>query len=333
MAGTWESRNGDDLDPDIRRFIDTTSRAYADHPPMAGLTPQEARRVAESVRKPWAKGGPVMGHTEDRQIPTPHGPVGVRIHDPSPGRVKPALIYIHGGGWLLFSLDTHDRVMREYAARADVVVVGVDYALSPEVCFPVALEQIVAVVRWLSLHGASVGVDPTRLAIGGDSAGGNMSAATALLLKSEGVGGLLSALLLNYAVLNVDTDEEYHVRFGGPGYMLETQEMADFWTLYLPEPADRRQPLASPVNGDLAGLPPTFLTIPECDLLTGQSLDMAARLRSAGVPVQANVYEGAAHSFLEAVSISPLADRAFQDASDWLRRTLSSAAAAQESGQ
>lgn len=322
MAHQWATLNGTDVDPDIRRFIDETSAEYARHPLLSSLSIPEARKVAEAVRAPWTAGGPVMHSTVEQTVSTPHGPVRVRIHNPSARADKPALIYVHGGGWMLFSLDTHDRLMREYAARAEMVVIGVDYDLSPEVRFPVALEQVVAVVRWASIQAKGLGIDATRLALGGDSAGGNMTFTAALTLRDAGEGDLLKALLLNYAVLNAETSEEYHARFGGEGYMLASDEMEAFWDNYLSAPSDRTNPLVSPMLADVSGLPPVFLAIPECDLLTGQSLDMERRLIEAGVPVQSRIYQGATHSFLEAVSIAPVADRAFQDASDWLRDTL-----------
>jgi len=322
MTQAWHSRKGEDVDPDIRRFIELTSAEYARHPPLTDVPVSFAREVAEAVRAPWAAGGPTMHQTADLEVDTPHGPVRVRVHNPSATPNKPALIYVHGGGWVLFSIDTHDRLMREYAARADVVVIGVDYDRSPEVRFPVALEQIVAVVRWAASHSAALDIDGERLSVGGDSAGGNMSFAAALSLRDAGDGELIKALLLNYAVLNDASSEEYHARFGGEGYMLASDEMAAFWDNYIPDPDERLNPLASPMRADVTGLPPVFMTIPECDLLTGQSLEMAARLRDAGTPVSASVYRGATHSFLEAVAIAPIADRALEDASVWLREIL-----------
>lgn len=323
MTQAWQSLKGEDVDPDIRRFIELTSAEYARHPPLTDVPVSLAREVAEAVRAPWAAGGPAMHRTSDLHVDTPHGPVRVRVHNPSATPDKPVLIYVHGGGWMLFSIDTHDRLMREYAARADVVVIGVDYDRSPEVRFPVALEQVVAVVRWAASRGVALDIDAGRLAIGGDSAGGNMSFATALLLRDAGEGDLIKALLLNYAVLDDASSDEYQARFGGEGYMLASDEMDAFWDNYITDPAERLNPLASPMRADVTGLPPVFMTIPECDLLTGQSLDMAARLRDAGIPVSACIYPGATHSFLEAVAIAPIADRALEDASVWLREILS----------
>ena len=139
---------GADLDPEVRHFVATMSQAFADYPNFNNLSLPEMRRACEHIRAPWAAGGPVMEQRREHTVPTPAGEVRVRIHNPSARANKPAFIYMHGGGWTTFSIDTHDRLMREYAARADVAVIGVDYALSPEAKFPVAQRQVAAVVRW-----------------------------------------------------------------------------------------------------------------------------------------------------------------------------------------
>ncbi len=232
--------------------------------------------------------------------------VRVRFYDPGPPGPKPVLVYLHGGGWTLFSLDTHDRVMREYAARAGVRVVGVDYALSPEAKYPVALDQVVAVVRSL---GESV-------AIGGDSAGANLALASSLRLRDE---RLIRAIVLNYGVFERSSSPEAQQRFGGPGNMLTAEEMEGFWRNYLRDEDDAADPFVCPLRADLRGLPPTLLVVPERDLLTEQSVRLAARLSASGVDVKLELYRGAVHSFLEAVSIAPIADRAFADTATWLR--------------
>lgn len=322
MDGPIEGMGGADIDPDLRRFMAINAAAYADHPPTATLPLAEARKVFETVRAQWRAGGPVMAATSETTVASRHGEVRVRIYDPTPEPGKPVLVYLHGGGWTIFSLDTHDRLMREYAARAGTVVIGVDYALSPEVRFPVALEQVIDVVSWLA-DGATVGGgDPRRLAIGGDSAGGNLALATYLSLRDQGCADRIAALLLNYAVLDIESSPEARARYGGPDYMLTGEEMAEFWANYLAQPSDAHNPLANPALAELSGLPPVFLAVAECDLLAEQSHAAAARMHAAGVEVTKVVYPGACHSFLEAVAIAPLADRALAEASDWLRAQL-----------
>ncbi|MGZ7080721.1 MAG: alpha/beta hydrolase, partial [Thermoanaerobaculia bacterium] len=232
---------------------------------------------------------------------------------------KPALIYLHGGGWTFFSLDTHDRLMREYAARAGVIVAGVDYALSPEAKYPTALEQVVAVVRFLAGRGEEWGVDPQRIAIGGDSAGANLAIAACLRLRDESQAQLVRAMVLNYGVFDRRSSDEARERLGGPGNMLTSDEMEGFWRNYLRDEREADDPFVSPLRADLHGLPRTLLVVPQFDLLTEQSVQLADRMVAAGVPVTLNMYDGAVHSFLEAVSIAPLADRAFADTAAWLR--------------
>lgn len=313
----------DDVDPEIRKFVDAVGAAYASHGPFDRLTPVEQRRVCELVRAPWRQGGPQMADIRELSIATQRGPVRLRVYDPqTTPSPKPALIYLHGGGWTLFSLDTHDRVMREYAQRAGVVVVGVDYALAPEAPFPAALEQVVEVVRWLAGGGGGPGIDTRKIAIGGDSAGGNLSVCSALVLRQTGEGDLLKALLLIYGGFDNEPSPEADRRFGGPGYMLTPEERVIFWRNYVPDPKDMRNPLARPILADLRGLPPAMLVVGECDILIDHNRRMAERFEAAGVPVHLRVYAGATHSFIEAMSIAEVARRALQDSADWLKHTL-----------
>lgn len=317
---------GDQLDPQVREFVRQVSAEFASLGPLDGLTFPDARRVAERVRARWRSGGPQMQSTQEIRVPFANDGVRVRIYDskkpaPASGPLRPALVYMHGGGWTLFSLDTHDRLMREYAARSGLIVIGVDYALSPEAKFPVALEQIVAVVRWLRGGGTAFGVDPDRLILGGDSAGGNLAMSAAVKLRDSAEGAGIAGILVNYGAFASECSAEAARRFGGEGFMLGVQELRQFWLNYLKSPADEQNFLASPIRAPLAGLPPVFLAIAECDVLCEQNLLMAERLRQAGVPTQAQVYSGASHSFLEAVSIAEISNRALDDAARWLAAT------------
>jgi len=316
------SARGADLDPEIRRFVTKMSLGFARYPNFEDLPPAEMRRACEVVRAPWAVGGPVMTRRIDRVVPTPVGDVRVRVHNPSIRSGKPALIYMHGGGWKLFSIDTHDRLMREYAARADVVVIGVDYALAPEAKFPIAQQQVGHVVRWTRAHAAELEIDADKIALGGDSAGGNLAITTALRLRDEGELNGVSALILNYAAVDVHCAPEALQRYGHEGYMLSANEMLRFWRDYLRSPEDERNPLACPIHADVRGLPPTFTVIPECDILSEQNARLAKKLQSAGVNVETAFYQGASHSFLEAMSIAAISNEALDDTARWLRHTL-----------
>jgi acetyl esterase len=315
--------SGTDLDPDIRRFVREVSAAFSSHPAFSTLSHPRQREVAEAVRARWAAGGPTMARTRNLEVRTRSGTVRVRLHDPGARGPKPALIYLHGGGWTYFSIDTHDRLMREYAARADVVVLGVDYALSPEHRFPVALEQVIDVVRWAHEHAADLGIDGERIALGGDSAGGNLTVAASVSLRDAGEPQRVKAMLLNYAALDVECSSESVERFGGEGYMLGGEEMRQFWINYAGSVSRASaEPLITPLHARLTGLPATFLAIATCDILAEQNQLMAEKLLRAGVAVTSNAYTGASHSFLEAMAISALSRQALDDASRWLRAVL-----------
>lgn len=307
---------GDDVDPDIRRFVDTLNRGYGEFPDFDTLPLPERRAAAEQVRASWRKGGPDMAKTSEIRI----AGVRARIHHPTETGALPAMIYIHGGGWTMFSIDTHDRLMREYAARAGIAVIGIDYSLSPEAKFPKALDEIVAAFHWAATEGRSFGIDPDRIALGGDSAGANLAVAASLALRAAGVR-LPSGLLLNYGAFGPAHLASYGL-YGGPDYMLTVAEMDRFWTNYTRAPSELENPLVAPILANLEGLPPTFMAVAECDILADVNRAMAARLAAVGVEVEERVYAGATHSFLEAVSISALATRAIDEAAEWLARTL-----------
>jgi acetyl esterase len=318
MASTIEtSTEEDDVDPEIRTFVVALNHGYGQFSDFDVLPLPQRRAAAETVRRQWRTGGPVMAATRETTV----AGCRVRIYRPvETSKVQPAMLYVHGGGWTMFSIDTHDRLMREYAARAGVVVVGVDYSLSPEAKFPVALEEIVEVFRWMRREAASLGVDPHRIAIGGDSVGANMSVAACLWLRDAGEP-TPAAMLLNYGAFDPGETPSY-ARYDGAAYMLNADEMHRFWANYTVGADAYADPLVAPLKANLAGLPPTFLTVAECDILADANREMAARLNAAGVPVEARTYPGATHSFLEAVSISRLADGAFDDASRWLVERL-----------
>jgi acetyl esterase len=315
--GEAASARGSDLDPDIRRFIRTVGETVARYPEFDRAPFPQVRSWAETARAPWVRGGPAMRETLNLAAPTRHGNVRVRIHRPERGEL-PGLIYLHGGGWTLFSIDTHDRVMREYASRAACCAIGVDYALSPEQRFPVALEQVVDVVNWLVEQSRALGIDASRLAIGGDSAGANLGVAACLLRRDQASVPPLFAMLINYGAFSMHCSADACRRYGGPEYMLGCEEMSRYWRNYLRNDEDAKNPLACPLLAGLAGLPPAFLAIGECDVLAEQNIEMARRLHSAGVPAKSVVYLGASHSFIEAMSIAAVSNRALADASAWL---------------
>jgi acetyl esterase len=314
-----------EIDPEVAIFVDQLSAGWAKHPPFNALPIAEARRVAEQIRAPWRADGPEMAEVSEHLVPTSTGPLRARLYNPGVTLPAPALIYLHGGGFILFSIDTHDRLMREYAAAGEFLVLGIDYPLSPEARYPKALDQIVELVEWLhSGGGETLGIYPLRLAIGVASSGGNLSVATALRLRDAGTPDRLGGLLLNYGAFALDCSDEAEARFGGPGAVLQRAEMNHYYASYLGEEGlAEPEVYAAPMLADLRGLPPAFLAIPECDLLAEQSYEMADRMKKAGVEVEAVVYAGATHSFLEAMSVATVARKAIEDSAGWVRKVLS----------
>jgi acetyl esterase len=306
----------DVLDPDIRRFVTALNEGYGRYPNFDKLPLRERRAIAEQVRAPWCAGGPRMRRSVETEVAGLRG----RIHIPFEAPALGAMLYLHGGGWTMFSIDTHDRLMREYAARAGIIVIGIDYSLSPEAKFPAALNEVVEAIRWIQRAGATHGIDPQRLVVGGDSAGANLALAAALKLR-EGGDPSLRGLLFNYGAFDPQPTPSYQL-YDGPRYMLTVEEMRYFWTNYVRGPADLQNPLAVPALADVRGLPAAYFCIAECDILSDGNRTMAAGFDAAGVSTEEHVYGGATHSFLEAISISALADRALGAAARWLSGRL-----------
>jgi len=308
-------------DPEMLAFSTLMEQEGAKLPPATLTLPLDASRaVTEALNVPLTEGGPQMAESGDRWLPVRGRRLLCRFHRPTAGPL-PVLLYIHGGGWVWNSIDTHDRLMREYAAGAGCAVLGPDYALSPEAAFPQALEECAAVVRWIAREGAAWGLDPSRIVVGGDSAGGNLAAALALMLRETDPGLKLRGLLLNYGVFDANLTTSSYEEFA-EGYFLTREKMRFYWDCYCPRPADRLNPLASPVRGDLRGLPPVLLHVAELDVLAAENHAMAARLRDAGVEVQSRLFPGTAHGFLRAVNHVGAAREAVAEAGAWLKRVL-----------
>ncbi|MDB5453662.1 MAG: hypothetical protein JWO33_2240 [Caulobacteraceae bacterium] len=324
MGDTGETATeAEAIDPTIARFAAALQAGYARYPDLEKRPLAERRAIAEAVREPWRTGGPAMRAQRDTTVPSAAGEVRIRLFDAT-GETGPraALVYAHGGGFTSFSLQTHDRLMREYAERTRAVVVGVDYALSPEAKFPTALEQVAGVVEWLTAQAARLGIDPNRIAAGGDSAGANLALSAAIKLRDARGSAQVAALLLNYGFFDADFRTASHARHGGPDKLLTTDELAWFLDNYLEGTPHRDHPLALPARADLRGLPPSFHVIAQCDPLADGDRAMVEKMRAAGDEVEAKVYPGATHSFLEAVSISPLAESALAESSAWLADRL-----------
>ena len=286
------------LDPESQRLIDLM--AAANRPAWNTLSPQAARDLYLSLR-PGAQGPrPADVKVMDRTIPGPAGELPVRLYRPASApadALLPALVYAHGGGWVFGNLDSHDVLCAQLALEAGIAVFHVDYRLAPEARFPGAFDDVVAALQWVAANGASVGIDPTRLAIGGDSAGGNLAAAVALWARDNG-GPKLLMQLLAYPVTDAVARTESYRHFED-GYGLNAVTMEWFFDHYTPEKANRGDWRVSPLRAaSLAGLPPALVVTAGYDPLRDEGRAYAWRLQQEGTQADRVEFGGMLHGFL-----------------------------------
>ncbi|QRP45683.1 alpha/beta hydrolase [Amycolatopsis sp. FDAARGOS 1241] len=306
------------LEPAAQAFAEAT----AAHPFLFELPPAEGRKAVDGVQD-----GPVeLAPADIEVLKVPGGPNGdVEVRVVKPEGVTgplPILLYIHGAGWVFGGFHTHERLVRELAAGTGAAVVFPEYSLSPEARYPVAIEENYAVAKWAVEHGAEKGLDSSRLAIAGDSVGGNMTAALTIMAKQRGDVHFLQQVLF-YPVTDANFDTESYHRFG-EGYFLQRDGMKWFWDQYTTDEAQRAEITASPLRAsleELAGLPPALVITGEADVLRDEGEAYAAKLRQAGVAVTAVRYGGIIHDFVMVNSLrdTHAADAAIKQANDVLR--------------
>ena len=286
------------LDPESQRLIDLM--AAANRPAWNTLSPQAARDLYLSLR-PGAQGPrPAEVTVVDRTIPGPAGNIPVRLYRPASAPADaalPALVYAHGGGWVFGNLDSHDVLCAQLAIEAGIAVFHVDYRLAPEARFPGAFDDVVAALKWVAANGASVGIAPTRLAIGGDSAGGNLAAAVSLWARDHG-GPKLLMQLLAYPVTDAVARAESYRHFED-GYGLNAVTMEWFFDHYTPDRASRSDWRVSPLRAaSLAGLPPALVVTAGYDPLRDEGRAYAWRLQQEGTQADLVEFGGMLHGFL-----------------------------------
>lgn len=310
------------FDADMLEWQKITNAAAAKLPPVRLEIPLEPHRAAnDAVSMLSATGGPKMAESTDRWIAARGRRILCRVHRPRTDKPLPVLVYFHGGGWVWANIDTHDRLTREYADGADVAIVSVDYALSPEAVFPQAIEECAAVVRYIAAQGAEWGLDGSRIVLGGDSAGGNLAFGTALLLRDTG-GPALRGLLAIYPVCTDDFSLPSYSEFGA-GLGLTAEKMNFYWGVYAPRAADRASPYAAPLRADPKDLPSTLVQLAEMDCLRSEGEAMAAKLQAAGVPTQLETYTGVPHGFVRFTEHVAKSRQAMASACDWLKSVVS----------
>ncbi|WP_196812341.1 alpha/beta hydrolase [Nocardia sp. CNY236] len=302
--------------------------ATANPPYLFDLGPIEGRKTVDEVQSGDIAKPDIR--EEWVTVPAPTGDVRVRIVTPAAAAGPlPVILYIHGAGWVFGNAHTHDRLVRELAVNTGAAVVFPDYALSPEARYPVAIEQNYATAQWVGEHGHEHGLDGARIAVAGDSVGGNMSAALTLQAKQRG-DVRLRAQVLFYPVTDAAFDTPSYHQFA-EGYFLRRDAMQWFWDQYTTSETDRAQVTASPLRAtidQLADLPPALVITAEADVLRDEGEAYAARLREAGVAVTAVRYSGAIHDFvmLDALRGTRAASAAIAQASAFLREALVEAA-------
>ena len=304
------------LDPKARLIIEQMDAAGIQ--PAHRLSIADARAALEARAALQAGSLEPVARVEEREIPGPGGPLRLRLYYPSDVRPLPVLVYFHGGGWIRGSLDTHEPGCRGVANAAGCLVVSVDYRLAPEAKFPALVEDAYTATRWVAEHGAEIGADPTRLAVGGDSAGGNLAAAVCLMARDRG-GPPISFQLLVYPVIDHRFDRPSY-RENAEGYVLFAADMEYYWRHYLADERDGSHPYASPIRAEsLAGLPPALVITAEMDPLRDEGEAYAAKLKEAGVSVTCTRYDGMIHGFFGMASVLEQGRQGIQEAGQALR--------------
>jgi acetyl esterase len=291
----------------------------------------EVRAAVDRIGAFLGEGSVPLARERDLALPGPHGQVPCRLYLPDdadprtagpggPFRGPPLIIYAHGGGFVQGSLPSWDAMLRDLVRQSGVAALSVDYRLSPEHRFPVALDEMVAMIRLAAREGAGLGIDPPRLAVGGDSAGANLALAAALALR-DAAEPALSSMLLIYGVYSTDAESASWQRFGRGAGLSQTQ-MRWIWETYLEQPEQRNNWRAVPILADPAGLPPAHLIVGSLDPLLDDSHALAARLTTAGVPCELTVYDGLNHGFIRHGRLIAAARRAIGDCAAALRKGL-----------
>ncbi len=311
------------LEPQARALAD--SLAASDGPPLYTLSPEDARAVLNQAQAGAVAMAPA--EVEEHTIPGgPGGSVSIIVVKPATRNGNlPVIVYTHGGGWILGNFGTHQRLVRDLVDQSGAAIVFVNYSPSPEAHYPVAIEQVYATIEWVARYGSELGLDGTRLAIAGDSVGGNMTAAVAMLSKQRG-GASIRYQALFYPVTDAAFDTASYERFA-EGPWLTRKAMRWFWDAYVPDEAVRNEPTASPLRASseqLAGLPPALVITDEADVLRAEGEAYASALRQAGVDVTAVRYEGVFHDFmmLNALAATNATRAAIAQAATLLRSAL-----------
>jgi acetyl esterase len=307
------------LDAEIARVLPALNSYF---PRVETMTGPQLRTVIRERAVPPPHPAPVAA-VADRTVPSPAGDVAVRIYWPegTSGPV-PVVVFAHGGGFVFCDLDSHDELCRAMTNGIGAVVVSVDYRLAPESPWPAAAEDVYAVADWATQQAGTLGADPGRLLVAGDSAGGNLAAVTAVMARDRDWPAIAGQVLI-YPVIAAEFGTPSYQRFG-VGYYNTAAAMAWYWDQYVPRLADRSHPYASPLRAQLTGLPPAVVITAGCDPLCSEGGGYAKALVAAGVPTIHRDYDGAIHGFMTMAGLdicTKARDQAWADVSALLSRS------------
>src|SRR5712672_3959881 len=280
----------------------------------------EVRAATDRIGAFLGEGSIPLQRERDLTLRGPHGQVPCRLYLPDEAERPPLLVFAHGGGFVQGSIPSWDAMLRELVRQSGVAALSVDYRLSPEHRFPVAFDEMVAMIRLAASEGAGLGIDPARLAVGGDSAGGNLALAAALALRDAGEHALRFQLLI-YGCFSTDCDSPSWQRFG-QGAGLNQANMRWIWETYLEGPEQKADWRAAPMLGDLKGVAPAHLIVGSLDPLLDDSNNLAAKLKAAGVPCDLTIYEGINHGFIRYGRLIGTARQAIADCAAALKAGL-----------
>ena len=314
------------LDPQAKAYLDLLANIGA--PPVHTLSAPQARVAYKKARAVAQPEPPPVGSVTALMVESAAAPIPLRVYRPlgsAPAEVLGALVFMHGGGWTIGDLDTHDVVCREICNRARCAVISVDYRLGPEHRFPAAVDDTLAATRWVIANAERLALDPRRIAVGGDSAGGNLAAVAALALRDAG-GPALALQLLIYPATDFRANTPSHSQ-NGSGYLL-TREAIDYFSgCYLRGPQDITDWRASPaLAASFGGLPPAFVLTAGYDPLRDEGANYAQLLRDAGVPVEHVLFEGQMHGFITMSKLIDAAAVAFDRCAAALKRAFAAGA-------
>jgi acetyl esterase/lipase len=303
------------VDPQLETFLKSP---WAQLPGVEHLTASMLRTMVK--QNPLPVLAPPIHATQDLTLPGEQGPIRARLYRPSAARKLPLIVYFHGGGFVICDIDVYDDLCRQLANYSGCAVVSVNYRLAPEVPFPGPLEDCYGALKYLAQQGESLAIDPARLAVAGDSAGGNLATAAAQLARDR-AGPALRYQALIYPALDPGCDSA-SMRALAEGFLLSREAMRWYWGCYLSAPTDAANPLAAPLRANVAGLPPATVITAEFDPLRDEGEAYVGQLRAAGVAVVGRRFLGMIHGFASLPHVTTVANHALADVAADLRAAL-----------